>query len=228
MNEAKVNGKSASQNVKSLIQIIDSDDKVKGQAKISKVLKTMYHIKYAGKKMKVKKSDIDINIHGQNQTEIKNLSESLNNLYDYETFNESKNTGSYENLRCCVCGNKDIFLEIDMNSGPLDLTNKKIKEQDFDSLVDEQAEFCEKIGYEEGESYYSINSTDLSKLQYVKKQLETKYDYLGLGKLECLWSCAECEDNDEVACSSNGEINATDFIEDEKLIQKIKANEFNL
>ena len=88
---AKVTGKSKSQNTKSLIQIVDSDDKVKGQAKISKVLKTMYHVKYNSKTMKVKKSDVDINIHGQNQTQIDNLTESLNNVVDFESFKMIEN-----------------------------------------------------------------------------------------------------------------------------------------
>jgi len=85
---AKTISKSDSQNIKSLIQIVDADDKNTGQAKITKVLKTMYHVKYGSKKMKIKKSDVDINVHGQNQTNIENLSESLNNVLDFSSFND--------------------------------------------------------------------------------------------------------------------------------------------
>lgn len=60
-------------NIGSLIQIVDENDKNIGQATFKKALKTMYHVQYKGKILKVDKKDLSLNKHGQVQTELKNL-----------------------------------------------------------------------------------------------------------------------------------------------------------
>ena len=60
-------------NVKSLIQIVDGDDKNSGQGVILKALKTMYHIKYKSEVYKVKKSEVSMNVHGQAQSKLSDL-----------------------------------------------------------------------------------------------------------------------------------------------------------
>jgi len=60
-------------NTGSLIQIVDEEDKNIGQAEIKKVLKQYYTVTYKGKQYKTKKEDLVLNIHGQVQTELKNL-----------------------------------------------------------------------------------------------------------------------------------------------------------
>jgi len=60
-------------NVGSLIQIVDENDKNIGQAKIKKILKTIYHVVYKSKDYKIDRKNLSLNIHGQVQTEIKNL-----------------------------------------------------------------------------------------------------------------------------------------------------------
>jgi hypothetical protein len=57
-------------NQKSLIQIVDENDKNCGQAIIMKSLKTLYHVKYKTKLYKVRKIDVNTNIHGQAQLEL--------------------------------------------------------------------------------------------------------------------------------------------------------------
>ncbi|MCK9415859.1 hypothetical protein M0Q97_04295 [Candidatus Dojkabacteria bacterium] len=57
-------------NPKSLIQIVDENDKNCGQAIIMKSLKTLYHVKYKTKLYKVRKIDVNTNIHGQAQLEL--------------------------------------------------------------------------------------------------------------------------------------------------------------
>lgn len=56
-----------------LIQIVDDEDKNIGHAKIKKMLKTSYQVGYKTKTYKVDKKDLSLNIHGQIQTELKNL-----------------------------------------------------------------------------------------------------------------------------------------------------------
>ena len=75
-NEAKIATKDTTRinfNVGSLIQIVDENDKNISQAKFKKALKTMYHVQYKGKDYKVNKTSLSLNIHGQVQTELKNL-----------------------------------------------------------------------------------------------------------------------------------------------------------
>ena len=71
--EAKIIKSGSNLNVKSLIQVVDEDDNNVGQGLITKALKTMYYVKYKTKTYKLKKSDVDMNEHGQAQTSIKNL-----------------------------------------------------------------------------------------------------------------------------------------------------------
>ena len=76
LNEAEIATKDTMKinfNVGSLIQIVNEDDKNIGQATFKKALKTMYHVQYKGKIYKVNKKDLSLNIHGQVQTELKNL-----------------------------------------------------------------------------------------------------------------------------------------------------------
>lgn len=73
INEAKLIDKAPELNCGSLIQIVNDDDENCDNAKIIKCLKTLYHIKYKSETYKVKKSDVNINIHAQAQTEIKKL-----------------------------------------------------------------------------------------------------------------------------------------------------------
>lgn len=78
INEAKISiedTKSTNFTTGSLIQIVDENDKNIGQAEIKKVLKTMYHVKYRRKLYKINRKDLSINIHGQIQSELKNLKE---------------------------------------------------------------------------------------------------------------------------------------------------------
>lgn len=75
-NEAKIAEKDTTKKnftIDTLIQIVDDDDKNIGQAKIKKALKTVYHVVYKGKQYKVDKKELSLNIHGQIQTELKNL-----------------------------------------------------------------------------------------------------------------------------------------------------------
>jgi len=75
-NEAKIATKDTTNvkfNVDSLIQIVDENDGNIGQAKIKKMLKSSYQVNYKGKDYKVNKKDLSLNIHGQIQTELKNL-----------------------------------------------------------------------------------------------------------------------------------------------------------
>jgi len=75
-NEAKVaikDTKSTNFTTGSLIQIVDENDKNIGQAEIKKVLKTIYHVKYKSNLYKIDRKDLVLNIHGQIQTELKNL-----------------------------------------------------------------------------------------------------------------------------------------------------------
>jgi len=60
-------------NVGSLIQIVSEKDKNIGQATFKKALKTIYHVNYKSKDYKINRKDLSINIHGQVQTELKNL-----------------------------------------------------------------------------------------------------------------------------------------------------------
>jgi hypothetical protein len=60
-------------NVGSLIQIVDENDKNIGQAKFKRVLKNEYNVEYKKRPYKVSKKDLVLNIHGQVQTEFKNL-----------------------------------------------------------------------------------------------------------------------------------------------------------
>jgi hypothetical protein len=74
-NEAKIATKDTTRinfNVGSLVQIL-VDDKNIGQATFKKVLKTMYHVQYKSKIYKVDRKDLSLNVHGQVQTELKNL-----------------------------------------------------------------------------------------------------------------------------------------------------------
>jgi hypothetical protein len=76
INEAKVAIQDTTNikfNVGSLIQIVSENDKNIGQATFKKALKTIYHVQYKGKLMKVDKKNLSINKHGQVQTELKNL-----------------------------------------------------------------------------------------------------------------------------------------------------------
>lgn len=76
INEAKLQDiKAGIMNVKSLIQIVDEDDKNVAQAKITKVLKTLYHVNYKSGKYKIKIPDVAINIHGQAQCNLDKLIE---------------------------------------------------------------------------------------------------------------------------------------------------------
>jgi len=54
-------------NVKSLIQIVDENDKNNGNATIIKKSKTLYYLKWNAAKYKIKISDVSINVHGQAQ-----------------------------------------------------------------------------------------------------------------------------------------------------------------
>jgi hypothetical protein len=75
-NEAKIATKDTTNvkfNVDSLIQIVDEDDKNIGQAKIKKALKSSYQVDYKSKSYSVSKTVLSLNIHGQIQTELKNL-----------------------------------------------------------------------------------------------------------------------------------------------------------
>jgi len=60
-------------NVKSMIQVVDADDKNNGNAKITKKSKTLYYISWHSKKWKVKIEDVSINVHGQAQVDEKDL-----------------------------------------------------------------------------------------------------------------------------------------------------------
>jgi hypothetical protein len=74
--EAKITKKDTTDltfNVGSLIQIVDEEDKNIGQAKFKRILKNEYNVEYKGKPYKVSKKDLSLNIHGQVQTELKNL-----------------------------------------------------------------------------------------------------------------------------------------------------------
>jgi len=75
-NEAKIATKDTTKinfNIGSDIQIIDENDKNIGTALIKKQLKTSYQVNYKLKPYKVDKKDLSLNIHGQVQTELKNL-----------------------------------------------------------------------------------------------------------------------------------------------------------
>lgn len=75
-NEAKIATKDTTKinfNVDSQIQIVDEDDKNIGQANIKKILKDSYNVNYKTKIYKVSKKDLSLNVHGQVQTELKNL-----------------------------------------------------------------------------------------------------------------------------------------------------------
>lgn len=75
-NEAKISTKDTTKtnfNIGSDIQIVDENDKNKGTAIFKKMLKNTYTVSYRGKDYKVDKKDLSLNIHGQVQTEIKNL-----------------------------------------------------------------------------------------------------------------------------------------------------------
>lgn len=75
-NEAKIASKDTTKtnfNIGSDIQIVDENDKNKGTAIFKKILKNTYTISYKGKMYKVDKKDLSLNIHGQVQTELKNL-----------------------------------------------------------------------------------------------------------------------------------------------------------
>lgn len=80
IKEAKIIDKAPDLNSDSLIQIVDKNDKNYGNAKIVKKSKNLYYIKYKFKNLKVKKSDININIHGQAQV-------SNDKLYEIDNFN---------------------------------------------------------------------------------------------------------------------------------------------
>lgn len=76
INEAKIaisDTTTSTFTIDTLIQIIDDKDKNIGQAKIKKILKGLYHVQYKSDTYKVNKKDLSLNIHGQIQTEIKNL-----------------------------------------------------------------------------------------------------------------------------------------------------------
>ena len=60
-------------NIGSDVQIVDENDKNIGTAIFKKLLKTTYTVSYKGKQYKVNKKDLSLNIHGQVQTELKNL-----------------------------------------------------------------------------------------------------------------------------------------------------------
>lgn len=75
-NEAKITTKDTEKinfNIGSDIQIVDSNDKNIGTAIFKKMLKTTYTVLYKSKEYKVNKKDLSMNIHGQVQTELKNL-----------------------------------------------------------------------------------------------------------------------------------------------------------
>lgn len=75
-NEAKIAEKDTTKKnftIDTLIQIVDENDKNIGQAKIKKALKVSYYVIYKTKQYKVDKKDLSLNIHGQIQTELKNL-----------------------------------------------------------------------------------------------------------------------------------------------------------
>jgi hypothetical protein len=74
--EAKVSRKETSDftfNIGTFIQIVDENDKNLGTAKFKRVLKGQYNLEFKGGLYKVDKKDLSINIHGQVQTEFKNL-----------------------------------------------------------------------------------------------------------------------------------------------------------
>jgi len=75
-NEAKIT-KTDTTNVKfnvgSDIQIVDENDKNIGTALIKKALKSSYNVMYKAKSYTVSKAALSLNIHGQVQTELKNL-----------------------------------------------------------------------------------------------------------------------------------------------------------
>ena len=75
-NEAKIATKDTSKtdfNIGSDIQIVDENDKNIGTAIIKKMLKTTYTVSYKTKTYKVDRKNLSLNIHGQVQTELKNL-----------------------------------------------------------------------------------------------------------------------------------------------------------
>lgn len=79
-NESKIVNKASDLNTGSLIQIVDNNDKNTGNAKINKKSKNLYYVKHNYKDMKIKKSDVNINIHGQAQA-------SYDKLYELDNFN---------------------------------------------------------------------------------------------------------------------------------------------
>lgn len=75
-NEAKIVTKDTTKtnfNIGSDIQIVDENDKNKGTAIFKKMLKNTYIVIYKGKEYKVDKKYLSLNIHGQVQTNFKNL-----------------------------------------------------------------------------------------------------------------------------------------------------------
>ena len=75
-NEAKIATKDTTNvkfNVGSDIQIVDENDKNIGTALIKKALKSSYNVNYKAKQYTVSKNVLSLNIHGQVQTELKNL-----------------------------------------------------------------------------------------------------------------------------------------------------------
>jgi len=75
-NEAKIAVSDTTKtnfNIGSDIQIVDENDENLGTAIFKKVLKTTYTVSYKGKMYKVNRKELSLNIHGQVQTELKNL-----------------------------------------------------------------------------------------------------------------------------------------------------------
>lgn len=75
INEAKIAISDTTRStftIDTLIQIVDKDKNI-GQAKIKKILKGLYYVQYKNDTYKVNKKDLSLNIHGQIQTELKNL-----------------------------------------------------------------------------------------------------------------------------------------------------------
>ena len=75
-NEAKIATKDTTSikfNIGADIQIVDENDKNIGTAIIKKALKTSYSVTYKTKQYSVNKTALSLNIHGQVQTELKNV-----------------------------------------------------------------------------------------------------------------------------------------------------------
>jgi len=131
----------------------------------------------------------------------------------------------FDDIHCCSCKNPNILLYIDVNSGPLNLTTLSSKL--FMELYDEQKDFCEEIGYDSGDAF-ELTVSDIKRMLDIRDKLEKKYNYLSLGKLEFLWSCGNCESDEERACTSKGSIRVDDFLNDPILFKKLIAKRFNL